>query len=202
MKRRKEPHGLPGQYDAQGRKLFADDCPVRYTGPIERADGRRPYNGYLWPTESWWAYHEAGKRVWDSRIRICIVHLWDGCWAVDGFVWQIQKDSRRFTWEATPEQLPRRNCFATRREAIRTAAADTLRMLRSARRWDGHMLSRDPVHWAEAVNWVIATAHREADRSPPTLQLHRDPPPPPVRLTGMPLFDHDAKPPPRTAAGG
>lgn len=188
--KRQTPKQPPIPCGANGRPLYLPDCPQRYTGPIQRADGTRPFNGYLWPTESWWAYHEPGKRWWDSRIRICIVHLWDGRWAVNGFLWAIQTNSRRYSWTVAPGQLPRRNCFATRREAVRTAAADLLRMLRSARRWKDHQLGRDPVHWAEAVNWALATAHREADRAEPPLRLHREPLPPPVRPSGMPLFDH------------
>lgn len=189
MRKSSKPQGIPGQLDAAGRKLFSDNCPARYTGPIERADGTRPYNGYLWPTERWWAYYEPGKRNWDSQIRFGIVALADGRWAVNGFLWSIEKDDRRYSWPKSVEQLVKHNCFATRAQAVRTAAADTLRLLRSARRWENNQLARDPVHWAAAVNWVLETAHREADGDAPALTLHRDPPPLKPVLTGMPLFD-------------
>lgn len=188
---RSKPTGLPGQYDAAGRRLFADDCPQRYTGPIERADGARPFNGYLWPSESWWAHREPGNRNWDSRWNFGIVHLRDGRFAVMGQLTAIERNNRRYSWEMIDAQLLRANNFATRRRAIRAAAADLLRTLRWARNWKTiERITRDPVHWAEVVNWVLATAHREADRAEPRLRVPHDAPPPRVAPTGMPLFDH------------
>jgi len=185
--------GLPGQCDTSGRKLFSDDCPQRYTGPIERADGARPFNGYLWPTESWWAHREPGNRNWDSRWNFGIVHLWNGTFAIMGQLSAIERNNRRYRWEVKDGQLHRTNNFATRREAIRSAAADLLRTLRSARSWRSNdWIARDPVHWAAVVNWVLTTAHREADKSEPPFSLYREPPAPRVVPTGMPLFDHPA----------
>lgn len=166
-------------------------CPAKYTGPIEAADGKRPFNGYLWPTEDWWAYHEPGKRSWDSRWHFGIIHLWDGTFAVDGQIWKIERNDRRYSWTRTEGQLPRLNNFPTRRQAIRTAAADVLRTLRAARRWNKtERIARDPQHWAEVVNWVLTTAHREADQAEPVRTIHRDPPaPPPPPPTGLPILD-------------
>jgi hypothetical protein len=189
--RRKNPAPSAIPVGASGRKLYSDDCPQKYTGPIERADGTRPYNGYLWPTEWWWAHREPGQHNWDSRWNFGIVALWDGTFAVMGQVWAIEEKDRRYSWTKKSDQLHRRNCFPTRRQAVRTAAADLLRTLRSARRWQGsERVTRDPVHWAEVVNWVLTTAHREADGAEPIRQVKRDPlPPPPPAPTGMPLID-------------
>jgi hypothetical protein len=170
-----------------GRKLYADDCPQKYTGPIERADGTRPYNGYLWPSECWWAYHEPGKRNWDSRWNLGIVALWDGTFAVMGQLWAIEANDRRYSWTKVQGQLHRANVFRTRRQAVRTAAADLLRTARSARSWKGERLARDPVLYAEVVNWILTTAHSAADAAEPVRLIHRDPLPPPP--TGLPLID-------------
>jgi hypothetical protein len=188
-KRKSEDPPIPTR---DGRPLYRPDCPQRYTGPIERIDGARPFNGYLWPSESWWAYRDEGKRSWDSRWHFGVVHLWDGRFAVDGTISKIEADNRRYSWTRKDGQLGRRNNFPTRREAVRTAAADLLRTLRSARSWpNSNRVSRDPSHWAEVVNWVLETAHREADGADPIRRVDRDPPPPAKRATGMPLFDWD-----------
>lgn len=186
-----KPAGLPGQYDESRRKLFADDCPQRYTGPVERADGARPFNGYLWPSEWWWAHREPGNYNWDSRWNFGIVHLRDGQFAVMGQLSAIESNNRRYRWEVKDGQLHRANNFATRRQAVRTAAADVLRTLRNVRDWKSNdRITRDPVHWAAVVNWVLTTAHRKADSREPRFSLHRDPVPPRIVPTGMPLFDH------------
>lgn len=190
MSRRTAPKE-PIPLGANGRPLYSPECPHRYTGPIEAADGKRPFNGYLWPTEWWWAHHEPGNQNWDTRWNFGIVHLWNGQFAVCGQIWKIEKNDRRYHWTKVDGQLRHANNFATRRQAIRTAAADLLHTLRSARTWKTtDRITRDPVHWADVVNWVLTTAHREADRREPRLCVHRDPLPPRLVPTGMPLFDH------------
>lgn len=175
---------------APQRKLYSDNCPQKYTGPIEDADGTRPFNGFLWPTESWWASHEQGKRHWDSRWHMGIVALWDGTYAVDGSIWKIEKNNRRYSWTEQPDQLPRPNIFPTRRQAIRTAAADLLRQVRSARTWPGHLVRCRPEHFSEVVNWILATAYREAEAAEPVrLVRYEPPPPPPPPPTGLPILD-------------
>lgn len=196
-----KPNLLSGQYDAAGRKLYQDDCPARYTGPIEAADGQRPFNSYLWPTESWWPDREPGQRSWDATWHFGIVALWDGSFAVNGFIWQIECNDRRSSWHQREGQLHRPNNFPTRRQAIRTAAADVLRQLRNARHrrpdwlrgpdWQSRV-TRDGAHWVDVCNWVRRTVHRETGYPcrPPRLATYTPPPPPtaPDLAADLPLF--------------
>lgn len=192
---RVKPNLLSGQYDAAGRKLYLDDCPSKYTGPIEAADGQRPFNSYLWPTESWWPDREPGQRNWDSTWHFGIVALWDGSFAVNGFVSHIEKNNRRCNWEKIDGQLHRANNFPTRRQAIRTAAADVLRRLRRARHsganWQNRV-TRDGQHWVDVCNWVRLVVHRETGHPcrPPRLATYTPPPPPPAPdlAADLPLF--------------
>jgi hypothetical protein len=181
------------------RKLYAPDCPAKYTGPIEAAGGVRPFNNYLWPTKSWWLYHEPGMSRHSSRFHFGYIELADGVaqggpFAVNGFLWHIEKNCRRYSWEATPDQLPRRNNFPTRNAAIRTAAADVLRLARSARHWKGIGIGADSLHdparFAEVVNWVRAVVTRETGvNKPPRVMIARPLPPPPPPATGLGLLD-------------
>ena len=194
MTARAKPSLLAGQFDATGRKLFQDDCPGRYTGPIERADGVRPFNSYLWPTEGWWAYHSPGQRNWHSW-HFGIVALWDGSFAVCGQLWHIRDNDRRSSWHRREGQLHRPNNFPTRRQAIRTAAADLLRSLRAQRRSRGdwqNRLARDGQHFVDVCNWVRLTVHRETGHPcrPPRLATYTPPTPPPAPdlAADLPLF--------------
>jgi hypothetical protein len=190
---RAKPLLLAGQFDASGRKLFLDDCPRKYTGPIERADGVRPFNSYLWPTESWCAWHEPGRGGWQVG-RFGIVALWDGSFAVNGFLWQIEKNNRRSVLVETKDQLHRPNNFPTRHQAIRAAAADCLRLLRVTRRSKhcNDRVSRDPQHFVDVCNWVRLTVHRETGHPcrPPRLATYAPTTPPttPDLAADLPLF--------------
>lgn len=123
------------------KKAKNDDNPWRdpnpYDGPIERADGTRPYNRFLWNSEWWWANRELGYHI-SSRWEFGIVHLWDGTFSTNGFVSCIERNNETYPWETRPA----RPCvFPTRTEAIRTAAARRIREARNARKWTGHDLS-------------------------------------------------------------
>lgn len=165
--------------------------PFPYDGPIRRVDGRRPYNHYLWPTEDWWAYHEPQLRWFSGRWHFGIVETADGRFCVEGFVWSIEQNNRRYSWERKPDQLHRANNFASRTTAIRTAAADLIRQARNARRWEGpdHL---DDVKCADLVNWVRWRVARETDGYAPPPLVAKEPPPAPapkVEATGLPLLD-------------
>lgn len=181
---------MSGAAKIAARKLFADDCPVKYTGPIEGADGARPYNGYLWNTEWWWANRHDPRM--SRRFHFGYVALADGRFAVSGFLHAIESDNRRCSWETKPEQLRRHNCFDTRRAAIRTAAADLLRLARGARLWrqaNHHDSLHDPVKFAALVNWVRAVVARETAGPEPRVMVAVPLPPPPPRPTGLPILD-------------
>ncbi len=181
------------------RALFQPDCPQKYTGPIEDATGKRPYNGYLWPLQSWWLNNELGMQNCSSRYRFGYVYLAAGVceggrFVVSGHIRDIEANSRRCSWDQKPGQLPRPNNFPTRAAAIRTAAADLLRLARSARRWEGyggdHL--RDPDRFAEVVNWVRAVVAKQTKGRKPKLmavptRLPQAPPAP--QSTGLELLD-------------
>lgn len=150
--------------------------PNPYDGPIERADGVRPFNRYLWPMEgdSWWAYNTFGHRV-SGRFHFEVVALADGRWSTEGFVWAIE-DGKYYG----------RPCvFATRRQAIRVAAAGFIRLCRNARRWTGcDRLSDDQAQML--IDWALGIAGR------PAVHLRPLPVPAPVEpRTGLPLFDYE-----------
>lgn len=156
--------------------------PFPFDGPITRADGVRPFNGYLWPTESWWAYHEFGHNGFSGRFHFGIVALADGRWATAGFVWQIETNSDNP--HGTMSRPGRPVVFKTRDHALRIAVARFIRLCRWARRWTG-----TPDHLTEAncqrtVNWALAIAKRPGAALMPL--------PLPRARTGLPLFDMEA----------
>ena len=96
--------------------------PWPYDGPIERADGRRPFNRYLWPTEYWSANQTRACRRLDGDWRIEIIALKGGQWATDGCVWEIERNDKH-GW---------RVLYDTRKACLRTAAARLIRDARTA----------------------------------------------------------------------
>jgi len=70
---------------------ISNNDPSPYDGPIERADGERPFNHYLWPTESWWANRELSRCI-DSRWHFGIVALADGRFSTEGSVYSIDEN--------------------------------------------------------------------------------------------------------------
>jgi hypothetical protein len=118
--------------------------PDLYT--IKRVDGVEPFNGYLWPTESWWLNHENSR--FDPRWNFGIVELADGRFAIEGFAWKI---------EANPEGI----VFQTRTVAIRTAAARLIRTMRASRNWPYSFGGMKGSKLGEAINWVLEVVARE-----------------------------------------
>lgn len=147
---------------SQSAEVVAND-PFPYHGPIARADGTRPYNRYLWPTEVWAANREPGLSGMIYQIwRIEVIALLDGRWSTSGSVHQIEED-RDFGGN--------RCCFATREEAIRASAA---RIIRKARRWRGQTdhFGRPLISEPQAfgvVAWALRLAQLEAGERTPTL---------------------------------
>lgn len=121
------------------------------TAEISRADGQELYNGFLWPSESWWLGHE--RKKFSSRWNFGYVALSDGRFAVEGYVWAIREGVYH----------GRKNNFSSRSLCIRAAAARLIRCMRGSRSWDtwdslnGELL-------AEAVNWVLETVARETGK--------------------------------------
>lgn len=157
--------------------------PSPYDAPIQRADGRRPYNTYLWPTEDWWANRELGHRI-DSRWHFGIVALADGRFSTDGCVYSIAENNCNGHWEK-----PRPCVYATREKAIRVAAGRMIRTARASRRWDGLFTGKlEGADLAAVINWARAIVARETGQPPPALITVNEPPKPRPK-TGLPLFD-------------
>jgi hypothetical protein len=150
------------------------DDPAPYDGPIERLDGRRPYNRYLWPMEgdSWWvreSEHLVVQRMaWPNHI--AIVALADGQYSTDGSVHAIEEN---------------RDCYGgpciypTRQAAIRKGVAKFIRHCRHARYWPTNRITHEQCQLA--VNWALAIVARPPITMPT--------PKPQPRKTGLPLFD-------------
>lgn len=163
-----------------------------YKGPIERADGQRPYNGHLWPTESWWPAHDVKyvgmpdtflghgyHRLWFSYIALA-----DGRYATDGCTWAIEKDL----------DCRGHHCvYSTRKEAMLRSAA---RMMHTARfsswAWDGrrHMNHGE---YIDLLNWTRIQIARALKKGAPTpAQVMPDIELQPVGVeAGLPLFNQE-----------
>ncbi len=154
--------------------------PHPYDGPIERADGTRPYNQYLWPTESWWANRDMGYRF-SSRFHFGIVALADGRFSTSGFVWNIEKN----------ECAGRPCVFADRTSAIRSAAAQLIRLARALSRDKDRGTYQEKLQGsdlARLINWVLDTVTRETGGNRSSVVTVKEPPPKKVS-TGYPLLD-------------
>lgn len=146
----------------QTAEVVSND-PSPYHGPIARADGVRPYNHYLWPTEVWAANREPGLSAMIYQIwRIEVIALLDGRWSTIGSVHRIEEDR---------DYDGNRCCFVTREEAIRASAA---RIVRKARLWRGQTdyfgrpLISDPQAFG-VIAWALRLAQLEAGKEAPTL---------------------------------
>lgn len=153
--------------------------PAPYDGPIERADGVRPFNGYLWTTEDWWAGRELGHD-YSSSFHFGVIALADGRFATCGFVFAIEKN----------EYAGKPCVFATRREAIRSSAADLIWKARRSRSWPKTLYHKgvQGERLARLINWVREIVARETGAPAPRPIVINDPPPEP-RKTGYPLLD-------------
>lgn len=152
--------------------------PRPYDGPIERADGRRPFNGHFWPMsgDQWWAYSEPDlyNRV-SGRFHFEVIGLADGRWSTYGSVHSI---------ESNADCYERPCVFDAREKAIRIAVARFIRLCRWARKWDGPDHLTEPMA-QRIINWALGIAKRPALDFRPVA-----PPSPKPVITGLPLFDH------------
>jgi len=156
--------------------------PSPYNGPIERIDGVRPYNHYLWDTESWWANRDLDFRI-DSRWHFGIVALADGRFSVNGCVFSIERN----------EYAKKPIVFVSRTVAIRTAAARMIRTARHSKEWQGLLYGGlKGSRLATVINWARGVVAKETGKSEPRPVQIKEPPPP-YRPTGLPLFDFGQK---------
>jgi hypothetical protein len=164
-----------------------------YDSPIKRADGRVPFNGYLWPTESWWPGHEPEFR---NRIHgqwsFGIVALNDGRFAVAGSVAQIEANSET-PYRRQDEPEGRKVVFATRAEAIRIAAARMIQQILRTRhsKYVGLWDRMDRRTMNDVINWTRAKVAAECQtEAPASISLPEPPAPPPLCMEiGLPLFE-------------
>lgn len=157
--------------------------PKEYDGPIRDIDGRVPINWHLYFTDWWWANKQFGYSV-DSRWNFGIVALSDGRFSTDGSVYSIENDNCNGHWEK-----PRPCVYATRRQAIRVAAARMIRTARASRRWEGLFTGRlEGPRLAMVINWAREIVARETGGSKAAPITIFEPPKPRLK-TGLPLFD-------------
>lgn len=158
--------------------------PFPYDGPIARADGARPFNRYLWPSEQWVFYREHPRSHVDFEMRIEIVALADGRFATCGFVHSIEREV----------DLNGRRCvFTCRRAAVRASAARTIRLCRLMVRNDWKRPGITAQTMPEIISWARTVAARETGGAAPRpISVYVPPPQPAPRArTGLPLFDFE-----------
>lgn len=163
----------------ESKKNCSDPFP--YDGPIERVDGVRPFNRFLWPTEQWSFYDEHPERYVDFSMRIEIVALVDGRFSTDGFTYNIE-DGRRYGRE--------RCVFQSRSDALRASAAGMIRQCRYTIRNGWKRMGVTPQTAPMIIGWARAVVARETGGPTPKPIGIRVPPLPVTRRkTGLPLFD-------------
>lgn len=156
---------------------------IAYDGPLRDINGRSPQNHYFYFTDWWWANKQFGHRI-DSRWNFGIVALADGRCSTDGSVYAIQENNCNGHWEK-----PRPCVYATRDQAIRVAAARTIRTARASRRWDGLFTGKlEGADLAAVINWAREIVARETGEPAPSPITVYEPPKPRPK-TGLPLFD-------------
>ena len=156
--------------------------PREYDGPIQAADGTRPYNYYLWPTESWWVTHQPQFRCVSGQYHFDFVALADGRFTIDGSVFSIHDNKDCYD----------RPCvFHTRESAIRHSAARMIRRMRSALRSERPEPGNNVKTVQDMINWTRLTV-AEACAAPPPRPVKLPVPPPPRAPRpedGLPLFE-------------
>lgn len=159
--------------------MLAKTDPHPYDGPIHRADGVRPWNMYLWPTESWWPSHHI-RVPWDvSSCHFQYIALADGRFSTDGCVYAITKNRDLYGLQCL---------FSSSEAAIRTSAARMIRHLLAARSWGSPAIDTERLE--AVINWSLrAVAKATNQMAPADAHIPRPPTPPPYRVeAGLPLF--------------
>ena len=146
----------------------ADGDPHPYHGPIARADGARPYNSHLWPTERWVAYHYDGFRNVDYDYRFEILHLADGRWSTDGWVYSIERGTTIYGLKC---------CFDNRNAALRAVAARMIRRVRHGVRHANYFgqYRLSPELGLRLVNWALEIVANETGRPQPVVGIMASP---------------------------
>jgi len=138
---------------------------------IQRADGAKLFNKYLWPTESWWLHENPH---YHSDWHFGYVALMDGRFCLDGAEYHIRDDDSLY--------FPgRKNNFLTREAAIRAACARLIIQMRWARRWDSWHGGMTGKRLEFAINWALQKCYAvcRSKRKPRRVTINPPPPPPP-----------------------
>ena len=164
------------------RDLYDHDSPIR------DIYGHVPFNGHLWPTESWWPDHDDSMPKGEfCRYHFGVVALQDGRFSVDGVVDHIIHNDAEGILRRYDD--PRREpvVFESRIVAIRTAAARMLRAAAASRKWEwGGAFSGRMTNETLSIlyNWTMEkVAAATASEPPRQIKLTTPtplPPPPPV----------------------
>lgn len=164
--------------------------PRPYDGPIERADGVRPYNHYLWPTECWAAQDAPQLRLVPYDFRIAIIALADGHFSISGSLCDIEHGR----YHTGLNEFAGRCCvFDTRTAAIRASAYETITLARRCARDDrwASIRGRDCRHlMPDVINWARSTVALETGKPAPLQRAIKLPKAAP-KPTGLALFDHE-----------
>lgn len=135
------------------------DDPAPYHGPIERADGRKPWNMFLWPTEEWWPGQETQFRNSVGTMHhFGIIALKDGRWATCGSVYSIKRNR---------DYCGRPCVFPTRLQALRVAAARAIKLARESQSWTSPFDRLTGETLAAVINWYRSILARESGKPEP-----------------------------------
>ena len=163
-----------------------------YDSYIKRADGKVPYNGYLWPTEDWWPNDEPKFHYVSGSWNFGIIALNDGRYSVEGTISHIEKNTDNPYPRGKDDTTGKPVVFATREKAIRISAA---RMIKDIRAWrfieafSYDKMSRDTME--AVINWTRNIVAKECGVVKIPVQISMpEPPPSPPKPTGLELIDY------------
>jgi len=163
-------------------ELQKDNDLFHCDGPIERADGVRPFNYNLWPLpgDDWWACYDLGDHCIDPRWHFSVFALADGRYSTSSSVFDIERGV---------DSQGRVCVFSTREKAVRMSCARMIRTARASRKWqvsgcgklEGSSLSK-------VINYALMVVSQETGKPVPRPVKVKEPDPPKIK-TGLPLFD-------------
>ena len=163
-----------------------------YDSPFVSITGSVPYNGYLWPTESWWPSHDpeiGGRGRNFFRFHFGIVALKDGRFATDGHDYLLSANSTVPAWEQSRLGPGNPVIYTDRITAIRTAAARMIREARWSLSWGSNGLSDYELEIL--VNWTLKKVSEASScKWEPITIFKREHPKPSVKAGQLDLFDY------------
>jgi len=161
---------------------------------ILRADGVKPFNGYLWPTEDWQPSHD--KRFCNlrgvHRFHFSIVALADGRFSIEGMTCCIEQNTDNPYPPKGEAPSGRPVVFESRTAAIRTAAARMIRDILASRFWEYKGETMDRAVMALVINWTLQQVALACNaQKPKKIRLLPELEPP--AAAGLELWDCQSK---------